>query len=214
MRQAMLREFTPDCCIATCRVLGRVFESFEYYAEAVPVSVYIFNAQMASLLTTGAPIPDEPFARRKLFDSTGAWSVGITRKSADVNPDVIGGRYGGHLVLRVMNTLVDASLQQADRPQYGIVLPALIAFSPQKPVFFTHRRTGGKRCGISVNGCEIVYERIKDYSFSNSPDWLRTGPPNSDVIRKIINEVENRMNHYREEERAGAELLVQRDCLA
>jgi len=204
VRQAMLKEFTPDCCIATCRVLHQVFESFGYYADAVPVDVYIFNAPMAALLRDGVEIPtDDPVARRKLFDATGAWGVGITRLSADVGAPVVGGRYGGHLVLRVMNTLIDASLQQADRPQYGIALPSLIAFSPDVQAFFTQKRTGDKRCGISVNRCEIIYQRMKDYSFRRSPDWLRSGSPYTDVIRSIVMQAENRLNHHAEERAYG-----------
>jgi len=196
VRPTMLKHFTPDCCIATCRVLRKAFNVFGYDAEAVPVSVFIFNENMAGLLKDGVSIPTDRSARKELLDGTGAWSVGITRQSAEVGAPVVGGRFGGHLVLRVMNTLVDASLQQADRPERGIVLPPLLSFVPQKPIFFTQKKTRGKRCGVSVNGCEIVYERLKDYSFRKAPDWLRGGSPYTDVTSSIVSQTVNRLNYH------------------
>lgn len=194
VRPEMLKEFTPDCCIATCRILQHVFNFFGYKSEPLPVSAYIYNKAMVDLLATGVELPTEQPARRELFDRTGAWGIGITQQSAEVGAPVPGRRFGGHLVLRVMNTLVDASLQQADRPQHGIILPPFIAFSPSEPIFFTRRRGRGKRCGAGIpNGCEIVYERLSDYSFRSAPDWTRRGPPYGQVIHSIVEQTVQRL---------------------
>jgi hypothetical protein len=192
-RKVMLQYFTPDCCIATCRVLRSAFGIFGYLSDAVPVSVFIFNRNMATLLRDGVVIPTEMEQRRKLLDKHGAWSVGITKRSATVGSTVPEGRFGGHLVLRVMNTLVDGSLQQANRPQHKIVLPPLIAFTPDKPVFFTQKRTRGKRCGVTVNDCEVVYQRLGDYSFRTAPDWIRVGSPYDIAVRRIVAETSERL---------------------
>jgi hypothetical protein len=186
VRTEMLKQFTPDCCIATCRILQHVFTFFGYKSEPLPVSAYIYNKAMVDLLCTGVELPTEPPARRELFDRTGAWGIGITQQSADIGAPVPGRRFGGHVVLRVMNTLVDASLQQADRPDKGIALPPMLAFSPKEPVFFSQKRFRGKRCGVGVNGCEIVYERLSDYSFRQAPDWTRKGQPYGQVTHSIV----------------------------
>jgi len=182
VRRAMLGKFTSNCCIATCRVLRRAFQHFGYEPEVLPVSVYIYNSAMARLLLAGIPFPEDARDKQRFFAISGAWGVGILPSSSGVS------RYpafGGHLVLRVGRTLIDASIEQAQRPAKSIMLPQLLSVDPE-PAFFRGPAAGQKaECTLS-NGVVVVYERLYDYSFRSSPDWKRVGTPYVEILHKII----------------------------
>lgn len=184
VRREMLKEFTPDCCIATTRVLKRALAVFGIEAEPVAVGVRIYNAAMRRLLNR-APLPTDPRKKERLLALTGAWGIGICPHGNEE-------RFGGHLVLRVGSLLVDASLQQAERPNKGILLDPLVVAKPH-PAFFAPKQYG-EEFGIDIHGCLVVYERIRDESFRRAPDWLRTGSPYTDVLRGIVSATKERLN--------------------
>ena len=115
-------EYLPTCCIAGVRVLMKVFELYGYNSEPIPVQVHIFNKPMVRLLATGNPMPDDHRERLRLWEITGAWGIGIVPQSAVINAlkGHEGGGYGGHLVLRVKDVLIDPTLQQAHRPERNV----------------------------------------------------------------------------------------------
>ncbi len=78
------------------------------------------------------------------------------------------GKWPGHLVATLGGkVLINLTLDQADRPEHGIVLPVPIV-APLSPEFLTHE---GQMVGM-VNGCRVVYEaRPDDCSFERSNDW-------------------------------------------
>lgn len=168
VRPVMLRHYSPDCCIATTRALRDVFKHFGYDAYPVAVSVAIVNARMARILKEHIHIPVDYCERLAFFEREDAWGLGIG--IGDPLPGY-GPAHGfdGHLVLRVMQTLVDASLQQADRPQKGISLGSLIAYEPGREFFRDHINRPESR--VIVNGCELTYRCTFDASYRQSPDW-------------------------------------------
>jgi hypothetical protein len=181
---ALREEYTPDCCIAACAVLRRVFDYYGHTAEPVPCNVYIFNAVCARLLER-CGVPSNAEARRKLYALTGAHSVGITEESEFAGAPVKGGRFGGHLVLRVRDALVDATLKQADRPAHKIMLPDFLTLRNAPRNF-----AGDRRIELTVNGCWLVYDESNNQKFRHAPDWLRRTTPYPETVRRIIERVE------------------------
>lgn len=161
VRRTMLRRFNSDCCIATCKIMQTIFAEYGFRAEPFPVSVYIHNAKQFELIKNGT-LPDSGEEREAL----GAWAVGLVAGGKVPN-----GRqgFGGHLVLHVEGMLIDASLQQADRPERAITLPPLLAV-PAEPGFFGRRAKGQQMAGI-VNGCMVVFKRIENEGWRSAPNW-------------------------------------------
>lgn len=197
VRPAMLEEFTGNCCIATCRILRRVFERFGYDAQPVPCAVYIYNAAMMKLLATGMRMPADLKERSRFFELIGAWGVGIVPESATIKKERV---FGGHVVLIVEGMLVDASLAQVNRPDKKLMMPSFLAFEPSSR--FLSKPWGQKMEVELESGDAITYERITDYSFRTAGDWLRSGQPYSDVLKKIVRETRERLGSDREQ--AGA----------
>jgi len=185
-RPIILEHFIPNCCIATCAILRRVLKYYGYSSEPIPVSVIIHNARMIEALRRdevperGAPGRDEWFRR------TGAYGVGIVPESAGVSFLKGYQGFGGHVVLRVRNLLIDASIAQASRPQWGISLPNFLV-TEATPGFLR-----GEHISRDVNNCRLIYQRITDYSFRTSRDWRETDlfiEPVRDILQQLTNEV-------------------------
>jgi hypothetical protein len=180
VRPAILEIATPDSCIVTAAILRRVFQFYGYESQVIPTAVYIYNAQMVKLLGSGAKFPESTDERRKLFALTGAWGIGITPESKVASG---GHGFGGHLVLRVGNAMIDASLQQADRPHRGIHIPPFIAVESSGLTEYRPRE-------VWLGDTLVVYRRIDDFSFKKAPDWQRRTSPFPETVSKIIRQVE------------------------
>jgi hypothetical protein len=92
------------------------------------------------------------------------------------------GKWPGHLVTVLGGqVLIDLTLDQADRPQHGILLPMPI-LAPCDPDFLA----GQARVAGIVGGCRVVYEaRPGDRSFERSNDW-RSRKRRADVVGAAI----------------------------
>lgn len=183
-RPVLLEHWVPNCCIAGCAVLARVFRFYGYTSEPVPVKVEAYNAKMLEIIRKGSPIPERGDPNRRLwFDLTGAYGIGIMPESADIMHNVPGGGYGGHLVLRVKNVMVDATIAQASRPGAGIVFPEFGTW-PATVEFLQ----GERLCLQLEQGGAAVMTRIDDYSFRRAPDWTAKEKhlaPMNEIIRGI-----------------------------
>jgi hypothetical protein len=183
VRPSMREAFDPDCCIATCRILRRVFARFGYAAEALPCAVSVSNPAMTEYLASGGYLPDDDEELLRLCERLGAWRIGMKPI-----PQRTG--FQGHVVLRVEHMLVDASLDQVDRPAKKIFMPPLLAFEPFDAFWAKPGEHGGE---VRVNGCSVVYQPLSDYSFRTTPGWLREGWPCTDVFKKIVGETRTRL---------------------
>jgi hypothetical protein len=167
VREEMLKVAVPNCCVATVAVLCRVFKHHGFKPRALPVTVVIQNPKMVRLLASGARIPDDPEATRRWFKATGAHSIGIVPESALASRMRGYEAYGGHLLCHVQDVLVDASLDQASRPEHGIRIPPFMAVHATAPFL----RGDGMLVG-KVHGCEVQYRPLRDQSWRSAPDWI------------------------------------------
>jgi hypothetical protein len=189
VRPAMLEHFAPNCCIATCRTLRRALQHFGYEPEPIPCFVFLYNAAMVKLLAAGMQFPDDRRERTRLFELFGAWGVGILPESGDL-VSARGGGYGGHVVLRVRRLLVDASIQQVERPDKKLFPPTFITCEPADEFFAF---PGRRHELVLQDESHLVYQRSADYSFRYGSDWQRQGSPYVEVLSKIIRETKARL---------------------
>lgn len=172
VREEIRRDFLPNCCIATAAILRRVFRHFRFMSSPVPVEVVVRNPRMVELYRRG----NVPGGDLDLwFRATGAYSVGAVRESF--------GGFAGHLVTQVQDVLVDASLDQCNRPDHGIELPSFMVTNIA-PGF----EMGRSQAGI-VNGCEVLMSRLRgDSTWRTAPDWT-----NEDRARRAVNAIIERV---------------------
>lgn len=117
-RIAILQDFRKDSCIASTRVMTRVLDHYGFHAEPKHVKVIIFNKVMLEYWNKGQVPNRETQEFRDFCDSTGAWSVGLGYEQPGQKPV-------GHVVavLPEEMIMIDASLDQANRPHKSIELP-------------------------------------------------------------------------------------------
>jgi hypothetical protein len=152
--------YRPDCCIAATAILIDVLDYFRLTARPLSVIATVFNPAMSRRIEReGMPTLEE--AERDWFPR-GCYSLAVGVGGPQL------GKWPGHLVVNLADqVLIDLTLDQADRPQHGIVLPMPIV-APFPPDFLTE---DGQMAGL-INGCRVVYEaRPADRSFDRSNDW-------------------------------------------
>lgn len=159
VRQRMLKHFRPDCCIATTKILREILEYYGFKSQPMAVSVHIYNARLIELMDAG-PLPENEEEKMALFERTGAWGIGIGQS---------GSQDGCHVVLQSQGFLLDASLDQAERPERGIELPELLAVPV--PPRFLGRRVKGQMIRGMVGKCMVVYKRIDNEKWRESRNW-------------------------------------------
>jgi hypothetical protein len=195
VRPVMLRYYVPTCCIATCCVLQRVFAHFGYRADPLPVAAMAFNERMLKALERNevppqarrlgafTVQPEGMIDRQRWFDLTGAWGVGIVPESAQVSEANGYEGFGGHLLLQVRETLVDASIAQASRPEKDIFIPMMVAM-PATPEFLR-----GQPLVVPLDRGALRYQRINDLTFRSAPDWQRRDQmlqPLNEILQRVV----------------------------
>lgn len=184
VRPAMLEQFRPDCCVDTCIVLRRVFRTFGFDSHPLAVTVQVFNKNMLRLLQDRVVLPADRQDRIEFCEREGAWGIGIGTGDGLRSSQ---GLFNGHLVLRMNRMLVDASLQQVERIDRGIVLGSFLAKEARQDFF------DGKDRPMSVfdvNGCAVTYRRILDDSYHHNEHWTSPSPLHSRVSKKIIEQAQ------------------------
>lgn len=169
IRAEMLRDFRPDCCIATARAVTRTLERVGVECEAVPTAAFAFNAEYRRRVMAGERPPEGRDELHEWCAQTGAYSVGAA-------PGMVAGPgFNGHVVVWVprADALFDGSLDQFARPSKGLKLPGAAAF--EYPGAGTALRRGQMVEIDLPDGGVLAYKGIGDESFRRrSPDWTRT----------------------------------------
>ena len=113
-------------------------------------------------------MPGTPGELPSWTSEPGVWSVGI-----GYGIDPRDRRWPGHLVLRSGSHLIDATIDQANRPQHGIVMPPMLLAPHVADEFWRAK----KLLGVEINDCQVVYEaRPNDNSYLSSPVWSGSSP--------------------------------------
>jgi len=141
--------YRPDCCIAATAILIDVLDYFRMTARPLSVLATVFNPAMSRRIEReGMPTLEE---------AEGDWFLKGCHSLAVGLGDPEPGKWPGHLVANLADKLlIDLTLDQADRPQHGIVLPMPI-IAPFPREFLTEN---GHMAGM-VNGCRVRGEACR-----------------------------------------------------
>jgi hypothetical protein len=180
-RKEMVSDFVENSCIASTRVVVNVLKHYGYDALPFPCQVYVYNKTFKEHLEAG----------KKLFQGdaliewcklTGAWSVGIGVYDPEKHF-----RETGHLVALIPghNILVDASIDQANRPQHGIHLPQVLIAGELTDGF----KAGVEDLSLTHNDCLLVYHPTDNDIYKIAPDWLKQGRVNR-IVRAVRRQIE------------------------
>lgn len=118
------------------------------------------------------------------FAREGAWGIGIGTVDG-LRPSQ--GLFNGHLLLRMNRMLVDASLQQVERIDRGVVLGPFFAKEARQDFFDGKDRPTSV---FEVNGCAVSYTRLLNDSYRHSKHWTSPSPLHSRVTKKIIEQAQ------------------------
>ena len=184
-KAALRRRFREDSCINSTRVLFDVYRAFGLAAEAVTVRARIYSSGFVNRAAREGHMPESPEEASSWTSEAGVWSVGIGYGGADMGRD----KWPGHLVLRSDAHLIDATIDQANRPEHGIVMPPLLLLSHTPDAFWNAEEL----LEAEVNDCHVIYEpRPHDHSWMGSPAWSGRSHVEGAVATDLIRYLESR----------------------
>lgn len=170
-----------DNCVMSSRIAYEVFKHYDLNPKPFPVAVTVGNPKYTKMLDErGQP----PMTEQELEEwiGQGAWVMGITgRRKEPPKP----GYWNGHIVTVCEDALLDLSLDQCSRPQFGVEVEELYSKVPrgflegQERAVFVHG-----------SGTIVIYESEPwNDGWKGSADW---DFPEffSDVVAEIIAEIE------------------------
>ncbi|MBZ5619903.1 MAG: hypothetical protein LAQ69_14450 [Acidobacteriia bacterium] len=180
-KSALRRHFSEDSCINSTRVLFDVYRAVRISAEAASVRTRIYSPGFVNRAYREGRMPESAEEVHSWTLEPGVWSVGIGH-----GLDHGKNKWPGHLVLRSEGDLIDATIDQANRPQHGIVMPPMLLLAHTPDAFWRAEDL----LGVEVNDCQVVYEsRPRDNSYLVSPAWSGRshveGAVASDLIRYL-----------------------------
>jgi len=154
------RRFDPDCCLNATRILVNILKNrMHMKATALSVTATIFNPYMVE---KGRP-PESP-AEGRLWRDEGGWMVVVGSRG-----EAMPRRWPGHLVALVYGSwIVDATVQQANRPEKNIEIKPLIFQGTEE--FLRGERS--QRITEPLNGCAVFYDAFpEDKTWASKPGW-------------------------------------------
>lgn len=176
-RQEVLKHFRIDSCIASTLSVIRVLDHFGYRAEPLAVRTMIFNSRFVNAINAG----ERPENFKDWKVKWNAWSIGLGVPKQ-------GEACVGHLVavLPKQRLLVDASLDQANRPNHDIILPSVFVSKVRREFL----NTATEYAVYTVNNCVIRYERdIENVTYLMSNDWNLPGRTD-EIVSSLVKLVE------------------------
>lgn len=148
VRPAIRDLYGPHSCIGTVRAGLEVLHRLGVPARPVAVEVSVFNAAFVARARELGRLPRGWEESERWFAEVGAHSIGLTGQNQPPES-----RWAGHLCLLLDDRLlVDPSIDQVARPQYGIVPPSLIILDASVAFQEGRERLGGRHAGA-----EFIY---------------------------------------------------------
>jgi hypothetical protein len=181
-RQEILKDFRPDSCIASTHTVIRVLKHFGWVYEPVVVQAHIFSPAFVKVVAAGN-LPPKDGNLHFWCEQQGAWSIGLGLGEGPEDRH----KWPGHLVAvnPVSRVMIDASLNQCDRPQYDIHLPPVFSSLVTEDFLL-----GLGEVAYDINGCAVKYVRVKEPApFKHSPDW-RDHKRVKRAVKAIIKHIE------------------------
>jgi hypothetical protein len=157
-RPEILKHFRADSCIASTAVGVDVLTQLGIVAEPLPVRTLIFNTPFANRLS------DKNFTNYDQVENwtkeDGSYSVGIGFGVQQPN------KWAGHLVVLIEKQFVlDLSIDQANRPQYNIILEPFCVEIDEKFL-------SGSPKVFKLKECIVRMDVLTNNDYILSPDWI------------------------------------------
>lgn len=174
-REEILTTFAPDSCIASTRIGIDVLRYFGVTAKPIPVSVTIFNEDARRILEEeGIEAVATAVQGRETLDIGGPWTLGLGVSTPNHAPGP------GHLAIAIPHhlTIVDLSLDQANRPRKNIALTPVALKVPEEGTFFTQV---GEQIVYTVSttpqadAVSLIYRHESNDRYRTSRNWARSG---------------------------------------
>lgn len=177
-RDEIRKDFGPRSCVPSTWITLRVMQRLGFSASPLVVQVHIFNAAYLSALSRNNGIDPTPEENAEWTSRYGTWAIGIGLQSPGETDGI-----GGHVVATVEGRyLVDASIDQANVPERGIVVPKTIV-TPLTPLFIH----GIAPLTVDVDGIEVRYflHRLPA-PLESLPEWGDSAE-SEQVVERIMN---------------------------
>lgn len=171
IRERMLETgWGGDSCIGATRIGMDVLKAAGVTDMfALSVRLYIFNQPFVDHAERIGRIAESPEETRAWEAEDGSWAIGV-----GIPPPgpPLPNRWPGHLVLIVERRILwDLSVDQANRPQHGIVFDGPVVLPVSEP-FLRGRDKLVKQWPTPAGTLALTYEaRPSDKSFRASPNW-------------------------------------------
>ena len=179
-KAALRRRFREDSCINSTRALFDVYRAVGIPADAVSVRTRIYSPGFVERAHREGRMPVTAEELQSWTSEPGVWSVGIDHGK---------NKWPGHLALRSGSNLIDATIDQANRPQHGIVMPAMLLLAQVPEVFWR----GEEPLASEINDCQVVYEaRPNDNSYLGSPAWSGRSHIEGAVAAELVRYLESK----------------------
>jgi hypothetical protein len=185
-RPIMLWSWTPASCIAATRVTVNVLGAYGISARPYPVAAMVYNRAYMRL---AARLGRWPEIEEQHADPAGAWSLGVGVEGDPDDPRwSTRNGYDGHLVALALNDtlLLDASLDQASRPERDIELRPSVVVTECTPEFLKGEVDVR---GETRRGVVVVYRRRENpQPWEDTPGWqvTRHGPVEIAIVKAMI----------------------------
>lgn len=180
-REEIAKSYHADCCIDATAIVLDVLDYASVNGRALCTKANIRNKAALAFIEKhdGPALVTDPPEKLAEWENVKAKWIGIGYETHQE------GGYRGHLVTiakyHEQDVLIDLTLNQADRPDYGIIVPAIIAEAT--PEFIT----GSKSLNLSLNDEFHVWynAEVSRDDFIDTPAWKHT-KQRQPTVRAII----------------------------
>jgi hypothetical protein len=188
LRRAILRHYNVDSCVASSAIGKLVLDHLGFDAQPVSVKAMLANQAFVESAERAGHVPHSAGERERWFTESGAHAIGlgIYDPKTDV-PAIINGL---HVALLVNGEwLWDLSIDQASRPQHGIVItePFLgaVSLSPRRRQWLRGQAT----ITWQAPGHGMIAYRLKpnDRRYEQHTNWRLDGH-DADMRKAIADE--------------------------
>jgi len=168
VREAVLQCYRPDSCVGSTRILIAVLAHYDIRSVQLPVQVAVYNAAFSLGVKRLRQLPrEDPLSRARIKRRKGGARAILIGYGSDV-PFHAG--WDGHLVAWVPNRkiIIDASIDQASRPQHSINLPRCLVLDGADSRF----AKGSLPLCAEHDGSVLRYDAApNNLAYIESPDW-------------------------------------------
>jgi len=174
-----------NACIPTSRVLQSVLGYFGIESYAVPTEVSACNKVQAEIFASIGGREQAANAtpeQRKDWARKGAWATAIGPGVETAGLPVRNDGWNGHLVLRVEDILLDGSIVMLNDSSRDLILPELLWTSVD-----AEWDAGTQYACLTLpNGCEVVYGKLDDDTWRDTPYWKADTEPYKSMQAKMV----------------------------